>query len=164
MKRITKSSTVPEGSLVLKGFKRVDYVDRYQTESMTTETVDEITIKLFTAPGWVDALMRVRNLIVRPFGLKTDTPKTMTGSERLEVGSTAVLFHVIDRNDNEIVIGENDRHLNFRSSVLVMKKRTGSLICLTTVVHFNNWFGRLYFMPVKPFHRLIVRSLLKRIT
>jgi hypothetical protein len=35
------------------------------------------------------------------------------------------------------------------------------VITVTTTVIYNNWFGRLYFLLVKPFHRLIVQITLK---
>jgi hypothetical protein len=30
-----------------------------------------------------------------------------------------------------------------------------------TIVHYNNIWGRLYFLPVKPFHKLIIRTMLR---
>ena len=57
-------------------------------------------------------------------------------------------------------MGEDDKHLNFRTSIMIDKSK--STISLITLVHFNNVWGKLYFLPVKPFHRLIIRSLLKK--
>jgi len=68
------------------------------------------------------------------------------------------LFTVVSRNDHEIVMGEEDRHLVFRTSVLITGTSDASFVHVTTIVRFNNIWGRLYFLPVKPFHRLIVAS------
>jgi hypothetical protein len=57
-------------------------------------------------------------------------------------------------------MGEDDKHLNFRASVL--KDKTNGTVSLTTVVHYNNLWGRVYFFPVKPFHKIIMKALLKR--
>jgi hypothetical protein len=54
-----------------------------------------------------------------------------------------------------------DTHLNFRVSVLI--DRGKSYIYTTTLVHYNNRWGKLYFFFVKPFHRIIVRSIMKRL-
>jgi len=54
--------------------------------------------------------------------------------------------------------------LNFRVSLLLSEQKNNKLnknITVTTIVMYNNWFGRLYFFPVKPFHKLIVQSGLK---
>ena len=32
---------------------------------------------------------------------------------------------------------------------------------VSTIVRFNNWLGRLYFLPVRPIHRLIVPAMLR---
>ena len=34
---------------------------------------------------------------------------------------------------------------------------------ITTVVKFNNRLGRLYFFFIRPFHKVIIRSMLKRV-
>ena len=96
-------------------------------------------------------LMGIRDSVVGIFGLKT-------GKEILKGQTTN--FPIIEQLENEIVMGENDKHLDFRTSVSV--DRENSFIYLTTIVHFNNLFGRLYFLPVKPFHKIIVKSSLKR--
>jgi hypothetical protein len=57
-------------------------------------------------------------------------------------------------------MGEDDKHLNFRASILHDKAE--GTIYLTTLVHFNNVWGRLYFLPVKPFHKIIMKTLLTR--
>jgi len=60
-------------------------------------------------------------------------------------------------------MAENDKHLNFKTSVLASVNETGMDLYFTTIVHFNNIWGRLYFIPVKPFHRLILISSINRI-
>jgi hypothetical protein len=78
-------------------------------------------------------------------------------------GSKIGVFTVETRNEHEIVMAENDKHLNFKTSVLTNANGTGIDLYFTTVVHFNNIGGRLYFIPVKPFHRIILKSSIKRI-
>jgi len=34
-------------------------------------------------------------------------------------------------------------------------------VYLTTIVKFHNIWGKLYFAPVKPFHKLIIKTLLE---
>jgi hypothetical protein len=60
-------------------------------------------------------------------------------------------------------MGFDDKHLNFRLSAMLSKAEDQAAASLVTVVHFNNVWGRLYFVPVRPFHCLIVRSLMKRL-
>jgi hypothetical protein len=104
--------------------------------------------------------MKVRNSIVRLFGLEV-SGKEAQEQDYYPLGSRLMIFTVSARNENEIVMEEDDKHLKFRTSVLVDREK--SEIYLTTVVKFHNWGGRLYFIPVKPVHRMLVKSQLKKI-
>jgi hypothetical protein len=162
MPKIVKSDKVPDQSVIANGFGKISYCDSYRIVKQTDETVDGITTRIFRMPRWVIGLMKIRNGIVRIFGLKAGKSESVKEAAYYPVGSKAGYFTVTERNVNEIVMGENDRHLCFRTSVLVDGKQ--SFIHLTTIVRFHNVWGKIYFLPVKPFHRLIVKSLLKRQT
>jgi len=150
MKSITRLTTIPENSVISNGFERIDYCDSYRLIKLTNDSPEKIAMEIFKMPKWVNWLMNIRNSMVRIFGLKTDK----------DVKEGQIYFTVIEQNENEIVMGETDKHLDFRTSVLV--DRANSFIYLTTIVHFNNFWGRLYFLPVKSFHKLIVKSTLNR--
>jgi predicted Fe-Mo cluster-binding NifX family protein len=160
MKVIVKSYKIPDKSIISNGFGKTDYCDSYRIVKQTNETVDKITTQIFRMPRWVIGLMKIRNSIVKILGLRTGKNENGKEAAYYPVGSKARYFTVTERNANEIVMGENDRHLYFRASVLVDREQ--SFIYLTTIVRFHNIWGRIYFLPVKPFHRLIIKSLLKR--
>jgi len=149
MKIITKLTTIPENSTIMNGFDKVDYHDTYQIQKKTEKSAEEISKEIMKLPGWIVVLFKLRNSIVSVFGLKTDRKNNEQDT----------FFTLIEKNENEIVMGEVDKHLNFRVSI--MKDESKNTISLTTVVHFNNVWGRIYFFPVKPFHKIIVKSLLK---
>ena len=153
---------VPETSIILKNFGKVHYLDVYKIQTKSNDSVDKISTELFKIPKWVNNLMKLRDFLVGVFGLKTGKKEDIQIEPYYEVGNRAVYFTVIDRAENEIVMAENDKHLNFRTSVMIERDDTSTAIYLSTIVQYNNFFGRLYFFFVKPFHRLIVRSLLKR--
>ena len=152
MKPVTKLTTIPENSVIANGFDKIDYCDTYRIVKATNDTAEEVAAKIFKMPKWVNWLMNIRDTVVGIFGLKT--------SKDTVEGQTTI-FQIIEQHENEIVMGETDKHLDFKTSVLV--DRANSFIYLTTIVRFNNLFGKLYFMPVKPFHRIIVASSLKKI-
>jgi hypothetical protein len=143
-----KYNTAPENSIITAGFGKIDYCDSYRITQSTNDSPEQMAMQLFNLPKWVIGLMILRNWIVRPFGLKTRTET-----------ESATLFPVIDRNDHEIVMGMNDRHLNFRVSILTDKEN--SFIYVTTVVHYNNIWGKVYFLLIKPFHKIIINVLIK---
>lgn len=161
MKRIVKSNEIPHKSIIRNEFEEIGYCDSYRIIKKTDETVDEIITQIFKAPQWVIRLMKIRNRVVKIFGLKGEKTDKLEEAAYYPVGSKAVYFTVTDRNANEIIVGEDDKHLCFRASVLIDNSEQ-SFIYLTTVVRFKNMWGKIYFFPVKPFHGLIMKSLMKR--
>jgi hypothetical protein len=106
--------------------------------------------------------MQLRNVLVTPLGLKTDTPKPPQTRQPLQIGARAGLFKLYQRTADELLLGEDDKHLNFRVSVLRQHESGYDWLMISTVVHFNNWLGRLYFLPVRPFHQRIVPWMMKQ--
>jgi len=150
MKRVLKLNAIPANSLILKGFENIDYCDVYQIQKKTGKTAEEISKEIMQMPKWASILFKLRNRIVGVFGLKTDK-----NSEK-----TDTFFTIIKNTENEIVMGEVDKHLNFKLSIL--KNNIENTISLITIVHFNNIWGNIYFFPVKPFHKIILKTMLKR--
>jgi hypothetical protein len=71
-------------------------------------------------------------------------------------------FPVHWEGKDEIVLGANDRHLDFRLSLLRRHSPTGTLLIATTVVHTHNALGLTYLNAIRPFHHLVVRANLAR--
>jgi hypothetical protein len=163
---------IPLDSQLLKGGKTYEYSDSYQTiytdKSNTISSTDIAKAFFSSAPKWSEKLFDLRNKIVSVFGLKTPD-KHINREEQLknftcQVGSSLGLFNIYAKTENEVILGEDDKHLNFRISLLKEDNQLeNKKLTITTVVEFNNWFGKLYFLPVKPFHKLIVPKMLKGI-
>jgi hypothetical protein len=157
---------VPERVLEAKLLDRVDYADAFWTglEEGDLEQLTAFSRAVFgVPPGWVRALFRLRNVIVLPFGLRTSVgpaPEWSGGAPKL--GDRVGLFSVAGLGADEIVLGEDDRHLDFRVSVLRHEEGGRQGVVVTTVVRFRNLLGRAYFVFVKPFHRLVVPAMIRR--
>ncbi|UOQ52548.1 DUF2867 domain-containing protein [Hymenobacter cellulosivorans] len=109
-------------------------------------------------PAWVRRLMQLRDWLVRPFGLATlPAPAPADPPIPLTVGAHVGPFRVFGVTAQEVILGQDDAHLDFRVSVLV----TGPAVVVTTVVWFHNGFGRAYFTLIRPFHHLVVPALLR---
>jgi hypothetical protein len=113
------------------------------------------------SPSWVVFLLNLRDAIVRPFGVKTArelrAAGTRAGNDHIDI------FRIHAVSENEVIVGEDDRHLDFRTSIL-LRRQPGQLdeLVATTVVHCHNLLGRTYLAIILPFHRVIVRSMLER--
>ena len=157
---------LPPDSALANPERPYDYADSYAAPvaDSSLTAADAAAAFFGRAPRWISFLMSVRNRIVSVFGLKTgkDNPTAPTAAD-LTVGQTVGLFRVYQASPSEVILGEDDRHLNFRVSVLVRPPDpTGRLLIVSTVVHYRNVFGRLYFFFVRPIHRLIVPAMFRR--
>lgn len=145
-----------------KDFGRMDYADCHSARSERSLTVDEALSSVFRTPRWVNALLKLRDVVARPFGLKTAPAAQF--SDHYVVGGKAAIFNVSDRDDREIVMSDTDSHLNFAVSVSVTDlPQGGTDVRVTTIVHFNNRLGKVYFSVIRPFHRLIVHRSVSRL-
>ena len=108
-------------------------------------------------PRWVDALLRLRNLIVAPLGLKTSGAGDSAASDLIGI------FPVVSETPRRLVAGFNDSHLDFRVVIDVAPADAGQQVTATTLVRTHNRFGRAYLATIMPFHRLITRALLRQV-
>lgn len=154
-----KVTTVVPGRRANAIYTQPDLCDAYELEIQDTLTPVEAASLIFNrTPGWVGALMKLRNIIVRPFGL-VDSESKLPKS-----GSRYGMFPVIALGDDHIILGLNDHHLDFR---IVLEVGSGSAglqkVSLATAVKCHNTLGRTYLAVVKPFHRRIVPAMLAKL-
>jgi Protein of unknown function (DUF2867) len=108
-------------------------------------------------PRWVDALLVLRNIIVAPFGLKT------SGEGRHAPRDLIGIFPVVSEAPDRLVAGFNDKHLDLRVVVDVATTGQRQSVTATTLVLTHNWLGRTYLAIIMPFHRLVVRAMLRQV-
>ena len=158
MNRVVKVP-VPEASKLLASFKQVTFADAYEVAVINTAiTAEEAAQAIFGhSPAWVGALMKARGVFAKAVGLKHSDMRS--GEQQHGI------FKVQQRHANEIIIGEDDSHLNFRISVLCAGDRHAGAqrtVTVSTAVETHNALGRAYMFVVKPFHRIIARSMVQR--
>lgn len=112
-------------------------------EPLTPGSIFEEMFCNFSGP--VEWLFKLRNAIVKPFGLQ---------------GGNGFRDLVSERNDEEIIVSKNDKHLCFWVSIYCSLPDDGwQEASVTTVVRFNNFLGRLYFVGIWVFHKILVKRL-----
>ena len=134
---------------LLHGFKKDgDFLDCYRVSSdLPPRTAAEVITRF---PGWAKFLLVIRQIVTAPFGLTNRPPPNVD-----KVG----IFPVETETVRELIAGFDDKHLNFRVSVISDK----GAVFMATWVHPHNFAGRAYLKVVMPFHVLICRNALKRV-
>jgi hypothetical protein len=157
---------LPAQSSVADIYKSVHLVDAFaiRLPMGTSSDPDVLARFIFSQqPSWIRRLTSVRDMIIAGFGLKTAKHlATLAGNAKAgRVG----IFKIYSRNENEIVVGEDDKHLDFRVSVLCSGQatpETSGQLTLSTVVHCHNLLGRTYILAIAPFHRIVIKASLRR--
>lgn len=158
-----RETTLPSDSLLVPAMSGADLVDAYAITlpPQASGNVIELARAVMSRPPRVLVpLMQMRNAIMRRFGVKASD----------EIGRDAVQqplgaigpFPVREVAEQEVVMGVDDSHLNFQTSMLVRPEAAGrgrELVWIT-VVHCNNTLGRAYLAAVRPFHRRLVPAFL----
>ncbi|RAP32202.1 DUF2867 domain-containing protein [Candidatus Marinamargulisbacteria bacterium SCGC AG-414-C22] len=168
--RMVKKVVFPKDSILFN--QNYDYTDSYRGYFLARNqkiSLHDVVIAFFdTTPAFVVFLLYVRDRVVSLFGLKTNpqhySKKKLLAAFKCDVGEALGLFKIHHVSDHEVVLGEDDKHLDFRVSLMLTyhNDQNDADICITTTVHIHNLLGQLYFFPVKFFHRLIVPIMLKR--
>jgi len=156
------SPTLPQHSLLHPDAARYTFhdVQRRRLQAPPADIAPVIRAFLAASPAWADGLMRLRDALVRPLGLKTAQPWAANLPEPpYRLGQVLGIFRILALCDHEVVMGEDDRHLDFRISLLI----DGSDLYMSTLVCPHNLAGRLYLRLVLPFHRLIVGAMASRL-
>lgn len=151
----TRQIPFPADSLASK-YLPADYADTFECVCILPPEVKQGDILdgfKTTTPGWIAALMKLRNILVRPFGLKID--KKAAGT---------IWDYVTDRSENETVSTVDDKHLRFYVSLrLIRETPETARVTVGTIVHLHNRMGKCYFTAIRPFHKMIVQNSLKQV-
>jgi hypothetical protein len=159
------SVPLPPESAIANAYASMNLCDAYAIELPAgASTRPEVLAQFIFAhqSPWIGRLMAVRDALVAGFGLKTARHLASLGAEN--AAGRLGIFKVYSTTPTEIVLGEDDTHLDFRLSVLCSGQPSPGAkrrLVLSTVVHCHNRLGRFYIFLIAPFHRLVVQSSLR---
>ena len=146
-----------DAGTVLSGAQFIDAF-RVEVGAAQLSAREACTRMVLHGPRWIDALTRLRNILVSPFGLKT------SGEGAYAPGGLIGLFPVVSETPERLIAGFDDYHLDFRIVVDVAGEATLRHVTVTTLVKTNNLLGRTYLALITPFHKLVARGMMGRIS
>lgn len=181
-KTVTEYHSLPVNSLLLEHLSD-EFVHHEDTFSITVNGNNfkgsnahqllEIMLEgfLMNSPKGVSKLMMMRNILVKPLGLRTSPlgcPVSSLLSEdtnNLFANKYPVLNQCINEEDTvvQVVLGADDKHLKFRSCIRV-EVLSGNQIkfSLDNRVHCKNLFGRFYMYAINYVHRSYIAPVMLR--
>ena len=162
MQSKVKSISLPSTSQLHEDLQHAYFHDSYQ---MTLQTEEKTALQLYldlvaVCPDWINQLMTLRNKVVGYFALKNQNPLGDIDKEKLatsyRVGDRVGIFSLLNISDYEVILGETDKHLDVKLSLLKLSQNNQTSIAVSTVVHVHNNLGKLYMWFVTPMHKFIV--------
>lgn len=157
---------IPADSEIQRRLPGADFHDCYTLPLGDARSPLELYLHMLPRiPRWASMLMTLRNKIVARLGLKDlghfadfDPTKPL---EDYRVGDRVGIFSIVYLSEREIILGDNDKHLNVQLSLY--RPPGSDRLSNATVVHIHNWLGRVYMLFVTPVHKVIVPAVLRRI-
>lgn len=133
-------------------------------------TPDATVIAIFFAifgqhPAWIKALLILRNKIAGLCGLDLPTNAEILRPEVKSDYAPADKigpWPIFSLSDRELVAGRNNKHLDFRLSVLkTVDDGVGSVV-VSTICTVHNAYGKIYLFFIVPFHKWGVQHLIAK--
>jgi hypothetical protein len=136
-------------SLALRDIPRPDFADATIVALEPSGSVDPAAwarrrFSRRDMPRWIVAAMAVRQAVVPLLGIAR---------------AHSDVFTIRETADDEVLVAADDRHLDFRCAIAVDEPTR--VLRVTTTVRIHGWRGRLYFLPVRIAHPIVVRSMVK---
>lgn len=172
-----RAVAVPPGTAIHATLPGAHFYDAYEVDD---EHPARVALQSWLdvaarTPAWTRALMALRNKAVTLVGLK-DLGQLQDGyppasgraphdARSYQVGDRVGIFRIRSLSDTEVVMGQDDRHLDVQVSICKRAARPGATptVVLSTVVHIHNVLGHAYMAVVAPFHRVIARDTTQRL-
>jgi len=161
--------TLPLGSSLQTYLSVDDYSDSYSVDISGRKDLQQCDMRqlgeLFgnIEIGWAVALLKLRNILMAPLKMKTTDELALEYAAKptleKKVGDRIAFFDIFEINENEIILGQDDWHQDFRVS-LYRTNDDAPRVIMTTVCKRHNAFGYAYLAAILPFHKLIVQTTL----
>ena len=159
---------VPYGSMLRREpIERAHFRDSYRAPLGRTELgIVDVFFAIFAHhPLWMKLLLIARNKVASLAGLDAPTASEILHVEIKDhyvVGEKIGVWPIFALSENEVVVGRDNKHMDFRLSVLKVLDSDGTSVVASTICSVHNLFGKLYLFFVVPFHRYGVRKLMAR--
>jgi Protein of unknown function (DUF2867) len=162
---VTKCEIPSASVLDLDAIKNAQFHDCYRVRLARLDLgIVDIFFAVFGyRPLWIKLLLVVRNVVARRTGLETPTVAEIMSPEIracYRVGDKIGPWPIFSIGDSEIIAGRNNRHLDFRLSVLKHIDGDRGSVFVSTVCNVHNIYGKIYLWFIAPFHRSGMRLLM----
>jgi len=155
------SSSVLDRQLIETAYFRDSY--RALLRHQRAGVVDIFVAIFAHHPQWMKAILIVRNRIASWCGLEAPTVSEIIHfkiKSSYAVGDKIGVWPIFSLTETELVVGRDNKHLDFRLSVLKVGEEGAESVIVSTICMVHNTFGKIYLFFIIPFHKWGVQWLL----
>jgi hypothetical protein len=139
-----------------------DWADAYEVDLMhgfaNANEAGQAMIECL--PAWMNPMLKLRDGLTSVVGLKGT--QEIGQAARQEGGNAMSFFPVISETQDRLVLGTDDKHLDFRLVLDLTNKASGTqTVRMTTILKRHNLLGRTYLKTIMPFHRAACKGSLR---
>ena len=154
-----REENIPQTNNIESALHHVDFSDTFATTNQKDELHQVAHLIFGKAPKWIESLLNLRNYFAKYLGLIIEKPADF--NEDFRIGGYIGFFKIYTITPHELILGADDKHLKFRVSILDTKEKDFN-IKTTTLVQYNNRMGKIYMFFVKPFHRIVIKRMIRQ--
>lgn len=161
--RATRPRTTLLDQFVAHENRPLSFGDTYSSKLRGDDitNIDDLFERFFDrTPKWIKALLTIRNQIVGRLGFETGSTSPGELPKHPIPGDSIGVFEVLGRSEDELFLGNDDRHITFRVSLTLQENSIGA----STVAYANSRVGRLYLRCIRPFHQQVVKRMVNNAT
>lgn len=141
------------------------FCDAYRAPlSVPPGSVVDIFFSIFGHhPQWIKTTLLLRNRIAKWCGLSVAADSDIIRPPPLadyQVGDTIGPWPIFSITDDELIAGRDNRHLDFRLSILRELQGLRPTVVVSTICITHNAFGKAYLFCIIPFHRWGVKYIM----
>jgi hypothetical protein len=145
--------------------ERADFRDAYRAPlSRSDLSVVEIFFAILAhRPGWMNLMLIARNKVAALAGLEVPTTSEVVNMEerdRYLVGEKIGPWPIFFRGSNELIAGRDNKHMDFRVSIMKVYDGTRPNVVVSTLCMAHNKLGQYYLSSITPVHKFGLRRLL----
>lgn len=157
------SSSTLDGRVVESAYFRDAY--RAPVRHADASLVDIFFSVFGHQPWWMKMVLIARNQLAGLGGLEVPTVSDILNpviKSSYAVGDKIGPWPIFALSDTELVAGRNNRHLDFRLSVLKEAGEHVDSVVIATICTVHNLAGKIYLFFIVPFHRWGVKRLMAK--
>jgi len=162
---VTECDVPPASALDRDLVATAYFRDAYRAPLSRDATIVDVFHGIFAhTPQWMRRMLIARNRIAALCGLAVPDDADILeyrARDSYAVGDRIGPWPIFSLNERELVAGRNNRHMDFRLSLMKVEDGDGTGVVVSTICDVHNLFGKIYMLVIAPLHRYGVQKLLR---